>query len=156
MKRLFLIVMLMTGLFCLWSCGGGKDQVDERLESAESAIIRGDMVAAESLADAVAEDDGNMSVDRLGRLSILYMKIGETATDNSDYVAKAARCYRAAFELNADSASVFYTDIDIDDVPYVMTLSLIVSSADNPTAMPDETADSLYADSIFHFHTDEH
>ena len=148
--------MLLTGLTCLWSCSGAKDQADERLEAAEAAVNRGDMATAESLADAVTENDGNLSVDRLGRLSILYMKIGELATDNSDYVAKASRCYRSAFELNADSARVFYTDVDTDDVPYVMTLSLIVSSADNPTAMPDEIADSLFADSIFHFHAEEH
>ncbi len=156
MNRYIFLFLLLSPLLLITSCGGASGMADDRLDSAQSALNRGDVVAAESLADAVAEDEASLNVDRLGRLSILYMKLGESAADNSDYVAKASRCYRAAFELNADSARMFYTDIATDDVPYVMTLSLIVSSADNPNALPDETADSLFADSIFHIQVHEH
>lgn len=136
------IILLMTG------CSQSASLIDDRIESAHVALIRGDYAKAQKICDGVAEETDDLTVSQLGRLSILYMKLTEGDLDESDDLDKAALCYRAAWELDADSARMFYSDCQVDDMSYVMMLSAIVKNIDDPMDIPAELPDSLIFDSI--------
>lgn len=80
-------------------------------------------------------------------LSILYMQLHDR-TDDPDALQLATRCYREAFETNADSARMYYEHLPVDQDKYAMTLATIVSTLDNPPAPLEDDDPYVSPDSI--------
>lgn len=104
-------------------------------------MSRGDVMAARDLCDRVLRADKDahsaLAVNELGKLSILYMRLAE-AGDDTDNIDLATKCYRRAFEINADSARRFYTTLPHDDDRLAIQLSSLVNSIDNPVDIRDD------------------
>ncbi|MCM1163975.1 MAG: hypothetical protein NC339_06990 [Muribaculaceae bacterium] len=152
MKISRLLFILSLTIIVFSSCNSGN--LSERVAAAEMAMAAEDVEMTRKLCDDIMSDSvarGSVTATELARLSILYMQLNER-TDDHEAVDLAADCYREAFKANADSARRFYESLPVDEVKYIMTLSSIVHSMDNPHQLedyPDEShefADSLAAE----------
>lgn len=145
--RFLIIALAATCMSC-----GGRHSISEQVASAEMAMAAEDVVSTRQLCDNILRDStarGSVTATELARLSILYMQLNER-TDDHEAVDLAAECYREAFQANADSARYFYENLPVDEEKYVMTLSSIVHSMDNPHPIegyPEDDAHE-FADSI--------
>lgn len=145
------VVFLSLLAFVLTACGGSS--VAERVASAEMAFAAEDVASSRRICDRImGEDvsDGGVTATELCRLSILYMQLYDR-TDDADALDLATRCYRSAFSENADSARYFYTHLAVDQDKYVMSLSTLVQSIDNPAGVDcdyEDTDSVLVADSV--------
>lgn len=131
--------------------GNSAENIEQMLREAESAVAKGDMTAARSVA-ANLTDDPNMkslSATQAARLSMVYMQIAETLDkDDNANTDRATDLYDTAFKINADSASAYYSSVEPEMLQYVETLSARSAHRNNPVDMsriPDEAA----ADSLF-------
>lgn len=148
MRHHIIILLIIAALTISGAvgCTGASGRVESNLNDAEQALAYGRLSEAQSLSDVLDADinGGLLTVNQLGRLSIVHMKLNEAyVNDENDNVAKALACYRAAFEANADSARAFYAECPVDDVPYCMTLATLVQNIDEPMDWPEEEPDSI-------------
>lgn len=146
MKRIRISIILAS-LVLTASCNGSHS-ISEDVATAELALASDDVSATREICDKLvgASSKDNVSATEWARLSLLYMQLNDR-TDDPEVVGLAAKCYREAFTVNADSARMFYQNLPVEDDKYVMTLSSIVHSLDNPTDIPadhdlDVTLDS--------------
>ena len=81
------------------------ESIEETLRQAESAIAKGDMTVASSVAANIADSTsvGNMSVSQIGRLSMVYMQLADSI-DQSANTETATDLYDRAFRVNADTS----------------------------------------------------
>ncbi len=146
MKQYIITLLIAVVTLMAAGCADRSRSAIDSINDAEEAIGYGRISEAQSIADAIdaGVDGRDMTVDALGRLSLLHMKLNEAYTqDANDNVEKAVMCYRAAFALNPDSAAMFYSDCGVDDLPYSMTLVSIVNNIDEPVSWPVEEPDSI-------------
>lgn len=137
--KIFATVAIAASLviLVLVSCGQSHS-VATRLTSAEEALSEGDISLAREACDKLLADSAEMTAEELGRMSILYMRLSDKA-DDLGAVNAAADCFRRAFERNHDAATEFYRSQSVDNDRYIMILSSIVRSLDNPgEILPDE------------------
>lgn len=134
--KLIHITLSIIVLVFMCSCHGDHS-ISEDVSTAELAMATNDVEATREICDNLFgnEDKSAISATEWARLSILYMQLNER-TDDPEVIEYAAQCYREAFRNNADSARIFYENLPVDDDKYVMTLSSIVHSLDNPTEIP--------------------
>lgn len=135
---LFLIALIAAG------CSGGTATTD--IDSADEAIRTGDMARARELADKLLADSASLTVDELGRLSLLYMVLADR-TDDPSVVDQAIDCYRLAFSRDTQGAINFYRSLSVDDERYVMLLSNISRSLETP-AITSDTIGESFADTL--------
>ncbi|MDE5786297.1 MAG: hypothetical protein K2H98_07175 [Duncaniella sp.] len=143
---ILVLIIAVAVLSAAVGCTGASGRAESNLADAEQALAYGRIGEAQSLSDLLDADvnGGVLTVNQLGRLSIVHMKLNEAyVTDENDNVAKALACYRAAFEVNPDSARAFYAECQVDDVPYCMTLATLVQNIDEPMEWPEEEPDSI-------------
>lgn len=135
MKLIHITLSIIAFAF-MCSCHGDHS-ISEDVSTAELAMATNDVEATREICDNLFgnEDKSAISATEWARLSILYMQLNER-TDDPEVIEYAAQCYREAFRNNADSARIFYENLPVDDDKYVMTLSSIVHSLDNPTEIP--------------------
>lgn len=148
--KLSRFTLLIPAAMMVVSCSGGGS-VSERVADAEMAYASEDVALTRRIVDDIVSDPtakGSITATELARLSILYMQLNDR-TDDHEAVDLAADCYREAYKANADSAAWFYTHLPSDDQKYVMVLSSIVHSMDNPRSLDDLTnEDHEFPDSI--------
>lgn len=141
MNRFLSIIAL---LFTLCSCS--TRSISERITSAEMAISSDDVTTTRHLCDEILgmkSNDNSIEATELCRLSILYMQLYDR-TDQSDALDLATQCYRSAFEQDADSARYYYSHLPADQDRYVMSLSTLVHSIDNPADVSEyESSDDF-------------
>ncbi len=70
------------------------------------------------------------------------------SSDIQSNVSTAAGLYRRAYETDADSASLYYSTLPPDKLPYARLLSILVGNIDNPYDMASDTVG--YTDEPFH------
>lgn len=146
MKRLIIYLAAALALGVASACTQGES-VSDRIIAAEDAVSAGDDIAARDLCDRLLKDDHSpLAVEQLGRMSMVYMRLAE-ASDDTENIDLAARCFRRAFQLNADSARAFYSSLPHDQDRYVMQLASIVSTLDHPVDIRDDApSDSVCSD----------
>ena len=117
----------------------GNTSISEQVASAEIAFAGDDVAATRRICDDIVGEhtaDGAIVATELGRLSILYMQLYDR-TDDADALDQATRCYRMAFEQNADSAAYFYSHLPVEQDKYAISLAGIVNSIDHPAEISD-------------------
>lgn len=145
MKTPLLIILTSILALLCGACESTSDnQVENDLRTAEDAIIRGDMKVAKSIANQLTDGKNfsGLSPRQLGRLSIVYMQLADQA-DQADNVSAAIGCYRKAFAVDSDSATVYYNSVPGE---HAMILSALTHAIDNPTdslTFADEEPDSI-------------
>lgn len=133
---------LLTGA-C--SSSASKD-IDQTLNTAETAITQGDIATAASAAAHLGSNNyAGMTAKQLAQLSIIFMQIADSV-DNEANVQSATELFRLALEQNEDSANAYFRMLPSEKTQYHMMLSSIVANQDHPYDME--------ADTTAHFHTD--
>ncbi len=144
--------MAALAAMCLaFSACSGSSDIESQIREAEMATAKGDMTAARSVASHLVgnENLSDMPASQLARLSIVYMQLADTdSTDIQSNVSTAAGLYRRAYETDADSASLYYSTLPPDKLPYARLLSILVRNIDNPYDMASDTVG--YTDEPFH------
>lgn len=88
--------------------------------------------------------DLTLSAKQWAQLSIAHMQLAEN-NNLEENAAMAVKCYRNAFAVDSDSATVYFEDIDIDLASLSHTLQMLSSSIDNPVEILGyEDIDSIY------------
>lgn len=154
-KLLLLLPMLAAALISgMVSCMGSTNYDDE-LSEATSAIEQGDYATAQSICDNLYKKKSSaQTASQLGRLSILFMDLSNAAeTDKqSDNIMAAVQCYLSAYDLNPDSAMLFYESLYAIDNDRAEALGIIARgmTGQRPVEISDvEPSDSLIsADSL--------
>lgn len=143
MKISFLAVIAAALSISLGSCTGSAD-IESQIRSAEMAVAQGDMTAARSVAAHIVDKENlyTLPASQLARLSIVYMQLSDYDTDESENsVSTAAALYRQAYEVDADSAALYFSVVTPDKQPYVQMLSTLVGNIDNPYDISSDTLD---------------
>ncbi len=101
-----------------------KDTTAEKITAAEVAIQSADYESAQEIVTEITSADSisKLGCENLCRLSIIYMRLSEHQ-DEEENVASATNCYHHAVELNPDSASVYFSNLPLEDERYVSVLS---------------------------------
>lgn len=154
--RLSILSMLASAatIFGLGSCSSSSvKDFDNSLRDAEMAVAAGDMVSARSVAETFTNDTSavsHLSAIQLCRLSLVYMQLAEQP-GYSDFMANAANCYHRAYEVNADSAQIFFTRlVPADQIQYARNLEHIVKAgeAEYDHSDPSDSLEMAVVDSI--------
>lgn len=90
---------------------------EDPVAEAEQAFADGHYARAQMLCDSllVGPDFGRLDVDRLCRLSLLFMRLAENSADNDANTAFATRTLGAALERDADSTHVFLDNVPVEE-----------------------------------------
>ncbi len=148
-----LLRYLLSVLLCSVVAGCGNSSISEQVASAEIAYAGDDVAATRRICDEIMGEhiaNGGIVASELGRLSILYMQLYDR-TDDAEALDQATRCYRMAFEQNADSAAYFYSHLPVEEDKYAISLAGLVNSIDNPADISDEdhsASDVAVSDSL--------
>ena len=148
MKLKIYLIAIATVAAILSACSSSNPSEDISL--AEESIIINEPTRAREIADGLTKgkDLSRLSISDLGRLSMIYMKLSDM-TDEGESVANATHCFREAFKLNPDSARLFYSNVSVDEEKYVVMLSAIVRTTEQPGLL--KLDDYEYTDSTFLF-----
>lgn len=133
------LLYVLYALLAVVMAGCGNSTISERVSSAEIAFAGEDVASARRICDEIVgehNEDGEIAATELGRMSILYMQLFDR-TDDADALDLATKCYRSAYEENADSAAYFYSHLPVEQDKYAMSLAILVQSMDNPADISD-------------------
>lgn len=159
-KRTHIIIYMYTSFFkyaiaglatlLLSACTSHSGTVEQELQTAETALTAGQMQTARSAADHLTQtaDSAELTASMLARLSMVYIRLAEHP-DYTDMAVSAVNCYRKAFELNPDSAKVYFDNLDPEQTPTAAFLYHMVSSGDADYDIGDYPTDT---DSIPEIH----
>ena len=152
------IALTLFAIFALTATQGcSSPDTAAEIAAADNAIADGDNNLARQICDKLLDKNGSsLSATQLAHLSLLYMQLAD-ASDDSDGIDRACRCWRDAMNLNTDSAMTFYRSVPVEQQRNVILLAAIVHTFDRADQMPgvEWTADEFSHDSIPEF-TDEH
>ena len=128
---LFLCILSFTG------CGGGSVSRDPVAE-AERSFADGQYERAQMLCDSLLQgpEFERLDVDRLCRLSLLFMRLAENSADNDANMALATRALDAALERDADSTLLVLNNVPVEEKARVAILTAI-HEAQNAPMLPD-------------------
>lgn len=101
----------------LSACTPSTETASGALERAEASFQAGRYAGAQRIVDSLMLNTSldSMSVDRLCRLSLLLMRLGEKAGEEQGNTAFAARALNAAIERDSDSTVSIMNAVDVDD-----------------------------------------
>jgi len=139
-----LFVILILALTTLVACSTSESK--NTISAIEIFIDNGDFDAAQKACNNLMSDssDLTLSAKQWAQLSIAHMQLAEN-NNLEENAAMAVKCYRNAFAVDSDSATVYFEDIDIDLASLSHTLQMLSSSIDNPVEILDyEDIDSIY------------
>ena len=139
-----LFVILILALTTLVACSTSESK--NTISAIEIFIDNGDFDAAQKACNNLMSDssDLTLSAKQWAQLSIAHMQLAENNNLEAN-AAMAVKCYRNAFAVDSDSATVYFEDIDIDLASLSHTLQMLSSSIDNPVEILDyEDIDSIY------------
>lgn len=128
----------------LQACGGGAPGRDP-LGEAESEFNAGNYASAQQLCDSLllGESLTALSVDQLCRLTLLFMRLGDSAGDIDANTAFAARTLKAAVDRNADSTLIFLNSIPLEDKARLAILTAINEARYAPAVSDSTDTDTL-------------
>lgn len=138
-----LFVILILALTTLVACSTSESK--NTISAIEIFIDNGDFDAAQKACNNLMSDssDLTLSAKQWAQLSIAHMQLAEN-NNLEENAAMAVKCYRNAFAVDSDSATVYFEDIDIDLASLSHTLQMLSSSIDNPVEILDyEDIDSI-------------
>lgn len=139
------------------ACSGNSmsENIEETLRTAESAIAKGDMTVAQSVARNISDSASlnQMSVTQLGRLSMIFMQLADSL-DQSANTETATDIYDRAFRTNADSADLFYNAIEPERMQFVETMTGNSAARRNPMDMSAVLPDSDFHEDFFDHNAD--
>lgn len=130
----------LSGVLLLLVCAASCSQsVNEDISTAELAMNDSQFDLATQICDGIVSDHSLETLDasQLVRLSILYMRLDEKV-ETGDNATKAANCYRAAYEVNADSAAYYFSSLPTTDLSLVQTLNQLVGRSATDIVADDE------------------
>lgn len=139
-----LFVILILALTTLVACSTSESK--NTISAIEIFIDNGDFDAAQKACNNLMSDssDLTLSAKQWAQLSIAHMQLAEN-NNLEENAAMAVKCYRNAFAVDSDSATVYFEDIDIDLASLSHTLQMLSSSIDNPVEILGyEDIDSIY------------
>lgn len=139
-----LFVILILALTTLVACSTSESK--NTISAIEIFIDNGDFDAAQKACNNLMSDssDLTLSAKQWAQLSIAHMQLAEN-NNLEENAAMAVKCYRNAFAVDSDSATVYFEDIDIDLASLSHTLQMLSSSIDNSVEILDyEDIDSIY------------
>ena len=148
LERLIKLLPVVLIATTVWSCSLLQtDEVENELRHAEMAVAQGDMIVAKSVASHISADPmlSTLTPSQLGRLSLVYMQMADSA-DQAENISAATDCYHRAFQANADSAARFYGEVAPEHTAHAMMLDAIVRSLDAPadtSLLINEEPDSI-------------
>ena len=127
-KVTFILLLIFSLTIAFIRCSDGSG--NERIDLAYAAYSEKDMeLAQQEVLDMLEKDSlSTYSCNDLCRLSILLMKLGDQGFEEN--IAPAVRCYYRSFEVNPDSATRFFSNLPVEDAPYVTILSALSISLD--------------------------
>ena len=87
------------------------------LDDAELAFENGDYDEAQEICDSLAlgTAGSSLSVDRMCRLSLLLLRLGESYGNEESNIALAANSFLQAKDRNADSVEMFTATLPVED-----------------------------------------
>ena len=136
------IIVIMT--VTLSACG--ESSIDRSIDAAENSLTNHDYGEAMDICNRIAERDSmnSLTVNQLCRLSMVYMQLSENRDEDVN-VAMATRCFHLAVEHDADSATLFYNNIPVDNQHWVHFLNALNKVLDAPRDFfPEESPDSIF------------
>lgn len=138
-RHILLIAVLGT-----FAAGCSHSAPAEQLADAQTLLDNGEVDEAQHLCDNLLArtDSAEIGPRAYGQLSMAYMHLADVA-DPDDNIANAAVCFRRAYNLNADSAEVYYTSLVGDDAMRYTMLATIVDSQRHPFNEASIEPDSL-------------
>ncbi|MCM1067382.1 MAG: hypothetical protein NC418_07410 [Muribaculaceae bacterium] len=113
------------------------------LARAEQAYADSRYSQAQLLCDSLilSPQYSELSVDELCRLSLLFMRLGDSAGDIDANTAFAARTLKSAIERDADSTLLFLNTVPVEDQARVAILTAINEAHDAPAITDTITYD---------------
>ena len=139
------VLLLIASACSLSSCSGAGSKGDI-LDQAEQAYDNGDYGHAQSLCDSIVASgraDG-LSVAKLCRLSLLFMRLSEHHTDNLDInTAMAAQAFILAADRDADSTMLLLNAMPVEDQARMAIITAI-----NEARFAPQIGDSAFVDSL--------
>lgn len=104
------------------------------LDKAEQSYRDGRYALAQQLCDSIVlgERADSMSTAELCRLSLLFMRLADTAGDIDANTAFAARTLKAALNRNADSTLMFVSSVPVEDQARLAILTAINEAQSAP------------------------
>lgn len=154
MKNLRILygVMALAFAVIITGCGGqmSTESIEESIRQAEEAVAMGDMAAAQSVASYITADTNLLSATQMARLSMVYMQMADSI-DQEGNTNIAADYYDMAIHVDADSANIFYQNIEPGRLQYVETLANHSANRSNPADianMPFEMDSEEYGETV--------
>ena len=135
-------IIIILSILILSACSS-KNESYSILE-AEKYIAINEYKSAQTICDEIIKSNelNNISATTLCRLSMAYMKLSEQSNENEN-IAIATKCYQTATKLYPDSASLFFSELVIDDIQYAEMLRTLSDAIDAPQEIRDsEPTDS--------------
>lgn len=113
----------------------------EALTQAIDAFDAADYATAQSICDSLAVDSrlATLDVTRLCSLSLLLLHLSETAGNEDENIALAARSLQKAQNIAADSVEMFFSSLPVEDRARLVMLAAITEGHNTPVP-----ADTVY------------
>ena len=145
--KLHSLLLLAIATVATAGCSSAANEGDSPLERAQNAYVHNRYVRAQTICDSMLLGDHfhDLDVCQLTDLSLLLMRLGEHSNDADINTAFAARCIKAAWSPDSDSAKTIMRQLPSEDQGRVMILTALNEASErinetDTTAIP---ADSI-------------
>ncbi len=145
--KLHSLLLLAIATVATAGCSSAANEGDSPLERAQNAYVHNRYVRAQTICDSMLLGDHfhDLDVCQLTDLSLLLMRLGEHSNDADINTAFAARCIKAAWSHDSDSAKTIMRQLPSEDQGRVMILTALNEASErinetDTTAIP---ADSI-------------
>lgn len=121
-----IILLFLAGVATLcWACKPA-DTPDRTADEITLAVSRGHYEAAMEQADKLmARRDvclDTMRVERLCRLAVALVRIGEHSERADEFSAFALKCFQSALKSNREATDAYVSELDSEDFRYISFL----------------------------------
>ena len=145
--KLHSLLLLAIATVATAGCSSAANEGDSPLERAQNAYVHNRYVRAQTICDSMLLGDHfhDLDVCQLTDLSLLLMRLGAHSNDADINTAFAARCIKAAWSRDSDSAKTIMRQLPSEDQGRVMILTALNEASErinetDTTAIP---ADSI-------------
>lgn len=140
LKKIIFILPVLVLAAALGACSH-RSTSGEALSQAIEAYDAADYRTAQNICDSLAVDSRLATLDatRLCDLSLLLLHLSETAGNEDENIALAARSLQKARILSADSVEMFFSALPVEDRARLVMLTAITEGHNTPVP-----ADTVY------------
>ncbi|MBQ4345141.1 MAG: hypothetical protein IJC40_04490 [Muribaculaceae bacterium] len=123
------LLLLVTLLMVLVSCSENQSQdTAASLAYAEASIAAQNYEAAQNTCDSLMQVTTDLYATQWCHLSIIYMKLADVnISREEENTAVATRCYNKAFDINKDSAEIYYSALSPEEYAHYDMLTKLVN-----------------------------